>query len=202
MIESHLPDPASLILVAVMNSSRDLEIARLLGWYRIPLRNAPKVISVDYLAFYQTAAFGEDKWRIQFLAQVLGHELTTRLELIQDEPEHPNAHLEYFKIQVGPLIQLEKPIIADQWRRITFFYTTGEHLLHSQSIRDLIVQPDERQMLWKVLRERASETQRYSSDELPKLELDPEILAAVLGLKETEGNYSISQITPDSQIQQ
>jgi hypothetical protein len=46
--------PTSLILVAVLNNPRDLEIARLLGWYRIPLRSAPKVIAVDYLAFYQT----------------------------------------------------------------------------------------------------------------------------------------------------
>ena len=44
----------ALVLVAVMTDPRDLEIARLFGWYRIPLRTAPKVIAVDYLAFYQT----------------------------------------------------------------------------------------------------------------------------------------------------
>ena len=33
--------PTSLILVVLMNDPRDLEIARLLGWYRIPLRSAP-----------------------------------------------------------------------------------------------------------------------------------------------------------------
>ena len=52
-------EPTSLVLVAVMNDPRDLEIARLLGWYRIPLRTAPKVVYVDYLAFYQTGAFGD-----------------------------------------------------------------------------------------------------------------------------------------------
>ncbi len=53
------PIPASaLVLVAIITTRRDLEIARVLGWYRIPLRRAPKVIAVDYLAFYQTAAFG------------------------------------------------------------------------------------------------------------------------------------------------
>ena len=60
--------PASLVLVAVMTGPRDLEIARLFGWYRIPLRTAPKVIAVDYLAFYQTGAFQEAKWRIQYIA--------------------------------------------------------------------------------------------------------------------------------------
>jgi hypothetical protein len=72
-----LLSPASLILVAVMTSPRDLEIARLLGWYRIPLRTAPKIIAVDYLAFYQTGGFGEEKWRVQYVAPVKGYELTT-----------------------------------------------------------------------------------------------------------------------------
>jgi len=50
--------PSSLILVAVINDPRDLEIARLLGWYRIPLRSSPKVVAVDYLAFYRRLLSG------------------------------------------------------------------------------------------------------------------------------------------------
>jgi hypothetical protein len=49
--------PTDLILVAFLPSPRDLEIARLLGWYRIPLRTAPKVVAVDYLAFYQPSVY-------------------------------------------------------------------------------------------------------------------------------------------------
>ena len=49
--------PQALVLVAFIPTPRDLEIARVLGWYRIPLRSAPKVIAVDYLAFYQPASF-------------------------------------------------------------------------------------------------------------------------------------------------
>ena len=116
----------SLVLVAVVNDPRDLEIARLLGWYRIPLRTAPKVVAVDYLAFYQTGAFGQQRWRIQTIAPVRGHELATRAELLRDEPDHPRAREEYYKIQLGPLEQLEQPILAETWRRVTFLYTTGE----------------------------------------------------------------------------
>src|SRR5512136_399045 len=108
--------PSSLILVAVMKSPRDLEIARLLGWYRIPLRTAPKVIAVDYLAFYQTGAFEEEKWMIKYVASVRGNELCTRAELLRDEAEHPRAHEEYYKIQLGPLETLAKPIPAGKWR--------------------------------------------------------------------------------------
>jgi len=187
---SDILSPDSLILVGVINQPRDLDIARLLGWYRIPLRSAPKVVAVDYIAFYQTAAFGEEKWRLQYYAPVLGHELTTRLELLKDEPDHPDAHHEYYKIQLGQIRRLESPILADKWRRITFFYTTGEYFLNATIINDLIVQADERQLLWKALRERASLEQSYSAGTLPGLEIDPTIIAALLGIKEAEMDYS------------
>ena len=184
-----LPAPTSLILVAVMNDPRDLEIARLLGWYRIPLRSAPKVIAVDYLAFYQTAAFGEEKWRIQYVAEVRGHELTTRRELLKDEPDHPHALQEYYKVQIGPLVRLEQPVKADDWRRITFFYTTGAYFQNAQVIKDLIIDSEERAMLWQALRERASQTQAYQAAPAPEIELDPALLAALLGIREAEEAY-------------
>lgn len=172
--------PQALILVAVMNDQRDFEIARMLGWYRIPLRSAPKVIAVDYLAFYQTSAFKDDKWRIDYIAPVLGHELATRGELLRDEPNHPNAHQEYYKIQLGPLQKLTEPIQAGNWRRITFLYTTGEYLARARQLTDLVVEAEERQLLWRTLRERALQQQNYKIEE-PQ-ELDPEILAALLGI--------------------
>jgi hypothetical protein len=177
-----LLSPASLILVAVMTSPRDLEIARLLGWYRIPLRTAPKIIAVDYLAFYQTGGFGEEKWRVQYVAPVKGYELTTRAELLRDEPDHPRAREEYFKIQIGALERLPIPILADKWRRITFLYTTGEYLLAAETIRELVVYNEERQTLWKSLRERAIQSQDYVPSELAGVDLDPSVLAALLGI--------------------
>jgi hypothetical protein len=174
--------PTSLILVAVINNPRDMEIARLLGWYRIPLRSAPKVVAVDYLAFYKTGAFADDKWRIQYIAPVRGHELTTRAELLRAEPDHPRANEEYYKIQIGPMESLSAPIIAETWRRITFLYTTGEYLLGAKTINDLVVQSDERQLLWQALRDRAC--QNYSSQNLPGVDLPEEVLAILLGIKD------------------
>jgi hypothetical protein len=181
---SPLPSPTSLILVAVMTAPRDLEIARLLGWYRIPLRSAPKVVAVDYLAFYQTGAFGDEKWQIQYFAPVRGHELTTRAELLRDEPDHPRAREEYFKIQIGALERLPDPILAGKWRRITFLYTTGEYLLAAETIGDLVVHNGERQTLWKSLRERAIQAQSYVPAGLDEIDLDPAVLAAFLGIRE------------------
>ena len=180
--------PTDLILVCVLPGPRDLEIARLLGWYRIPFRTAPKVVAVDALAFYQPGTFGESGGRIEFLAPLRGYELTTRGELLRDEPEHPHAREEYFKIQLGPLELLAHPVVADKWRRLTFLYTTGEYLLKAQTLNDLVVQSDERQILWQSLRERAAQGQTYQAD-LPEAEIPPEVLIALLGIKEIQSPY-------------
>ncbi len=178
--------PASLVLVAVMTGPRDLEIARMFGWYRVPLRTAPKVIAVDYLAFYQTGAFQEAKWRIQYIAPVRGHELTTRGELLRDESDHPRAREEYYKIQIGPLEELQRIIHADKWRRITFFYTTGEYMQNAETINDLVVHSEERKILWNALRERLLQVHRYQVDEYAEAELDDEILSLLFGIREID----------------
>ncbi len=180
--------PVSLVLVCLLPTPRDLEIARLLGWYRIPFRTAPKVIAVDYLAFYQPGSFGERGGRIEWTAGVRGHELTTRAELLRDEPDHPRAGEEYYKIQLGPLEKLPRPILADKWKRLTFLYTTGEYLLRAQTLNDLVVQSDERALLWQSLRERAENAQHYHTD-LPEAEIPPEALAALLGIREASPPY-------------
>jgi len=177
MIDAY-PPVTALILVALAPRPRDLEIARLLGWYRVPLRTAPKVINVDYIAFYQAAAFGpEHRWQIETIAEVRGNELTTRAELLRDEPEHPRAREEYYKIQLGPLMVLPDPIKAGRWRRITFLYTTGELLSSARTVNDLVVKSEDREILWRSLRERALSAGQYQPADLPEIELDPTLLA-------------------------
>ncbi|MBI4761915.1 MAG: hypothetical protein ACOYYF_15470 [Chloroflexota bacterium] len=175
--------PSSLILVCLLPSPRDLEIARLLGWYRIPLRTAPKVVAVDYLAFYQPSSFGKRGGQIEYVTEVRGHELTTRAELLKDEADHPRAREEYYKIQIGALEKLPQPIRADKWKRLTFLYTTGEYLLKAQSLNDLVVDGDERHLLWRSLRERAENSQLYKTD-LPEADIPPDVLMALLGIRE------------------
>lgn len=179
----------SLVLVCLLPTPRDLEIARLLGWYRIPLRTAPKVVAVDYLAFYQPSAFGERGGKIEFIAEVRGHELTTRGELLKDEADHPRAREEYYKIQLGGLEKLSQPVRADKWKRLTFLYTTGEYLLNAKLLNDLVVQSEERDLLWKSLRERAENEQLYKTD-LPGVDIPYEVLIALLGIKEVQEPYN------------
>ncbi len=175
-------ETTDLVLVCLLPTPRDMEIARLLGWYRIPLRTAPKVVSVDYLAFYQPGSFGARGGQIEYLAPVRGNELASRAELLKDEADHPRANEEYFKVQIGPLERLSRPIVADKWRRLTFLYTTGDYVLSARTLNDLVVQSDERALLWKSLRERAEEGQLYKVD-MPE-DIDPAVLIALLGIKE------------------
>lgn len=182
----------SLILVCLLPTPRDLEIARLLGWYRIPLRTAPKVIAVDYLAFYQPLAFGKRGGQIEYVAPVRGHELTTRGDLLKDEAHHPRAKEEYYKIQIGGLEKLKEPIQSEKWKRLTFLYTTGEYLLNAKSLNDLVVDGDERHILWKSLHERAENEQLYKTD-LPEVDIPAEALIALLGIKEVQQSYDAKE---------
>ena len=179
-----------------MPMPRDLEIARLLGWYRIPLRTAPKVVTVDYLAFYQPSSFGECGGRIEFVAPMRGHELTTRRELLKDEPDHPRSGEEYFKIQIGSLERLSNPILAGRWKRLTFLYSTGEYLVKAGTLNDLVVNDDERALLWRSLRERAENEQLYKTG-LPEADIPPEVLIALLGIREDGNSYALSSFERD-----
>ena len=177
---SALPQPEDLVLVALLPKPRDLAIARTLGWYRIPLATAPRILAVDWLAFYQPRTFGPRKWRIEVVAPVLGHELVRRRDLFTDEPNHPRAHEEYVKLQLGPLVTLPQPILARRWKRIVFFYTTGERLLTARTIDELRPSEAERRALWHALRERGRRQAAYHVQPLP--EVPDEVWLALLGL--------------------
>ena len=187
------PPQTSIVLVAVVPQPRDLEIARVLGWYRIPLRFAPKIIDVDFLAFYQPASFGKDhRWKVEYFAEVKGNELTTRRELFRDEPDHPRASEEYYKIQLGELTGLQSPIRVEKWKRLTFLYTFGEMLSNAERIEDLILKSERRELLWRTLKDKALNNKIYRSNVLDSAEIDPEILAFLGGLgklMEKKSNY-------------
>lgn len=132
-----LPDDRARVLVAVVSRPRDLELARRAGWYRVPLARAPACFAADYLAFYQTAAFGEERWSVRYYAPVLRYGIATRLELLPDEPAHPRAAERYYRIELGPLETLPLPIPAARLRRVVFIATTFGQLRRARDVRDL-----------------------------------------------------------------
>jgi hypothetical protein len=132
--------PEDRVLVAILTSPADLALARDQGWYRIPQKRARKGIHAEYLAFYLGRAFGDQKWAIHYYARLEGHELVRRCDLFPDERDHPRAKELYFKIQLGPLQQLERPILSLRWRRITFIHTTWDRFVDASEINDLFVE--------------------------------------------------------------
>ena len=148
------------VLVVVMNSPRDLAIAREQGWYRIPLKRAPKQIAADLLAFYQTSVFAEDKWTIRYYAPIQSYRLVSRAQLLPEEATHPRANDLYYKIEIGPLQALPRPIASARLRRITFIPTTWQQLLAAREINDLWPAPPSAEQLWKALQAAGLEAER------------------------------------------
>ena len=143
------------VLVAVLNNAEDLRRAAVEGWYRIPQRRAPKRIGADYLAFYQTGAFGEDDaaQTVTYYAATRRYRLLTRRELLPDEPEHPRAEDYYYRIDIGPLQRLACPVPALTFHRVTFIHTTLDRLLTADNVRELFRTEDPFEQLWGALRE-------------------------------------------------
>lgn len=146
----------------------DFAIVQNEGWYRIPQQFAPKGLHAEYFAFYFGRHFGPEKWAIQYFARNLGHELTTRLALFPDEPEHPRAQDLYYKVQLGPLQKLERPILSLRWRRVTFIHTTWDRFNIATEINDLFVDGDEFvDRLYAALKERGVQAERNYRIEEP-----------------------------------
>ena len=151
---SHPDDAWTPVLVAVVNNERDLLLAQDQHWYRIPVGRAPRQIAAEYLALYQTSAFGVQGQRINYFAPILRYHLLTRADLLPDEPDHTRAAEQYFKIELGELQPLPKPVPSVHQARITFIYTTLERLLQANDVSDLWLRAVARQKLYAAIHER------------------------------------------------
>ncbi len=141
------------VLVAVLNNSEDLRRAASEGWYRIPQRRAPRRIGADYVAFYQTGAFRrqerEGAPEIESAAQAITwyaptrrYQLLTRRVLLPAEANHPRADDYYYRIELGPLQRLARPVAAKSYHRVTFIHTTLDALLSAPDVVDLFRKDD------------------------------------------------------------
>ncbi|RME81475.1 MAG: hypothetical protein D6775_13495 [Caldilineae bacterium] len=148
------PDAWTPVLVAVVNNEADFARARDEHWYRIPVKRAPRQIAAEYLALYQTGRFAEQGRRINYYAPILRYHLATRAELLPDQPDHPRARDQYFKLELGELIRLPRPIPNHRQPRLTFIYTTLERLLNAREVNDLWLRAAARQKLYAAIRER------------------------------------------------
>jgi hypothetical protein len=149
------------VLVAIMNNRRDWARVQDEGWYRLPVKHAPPgTPDFDWLAFYFTKAFGDDRWAIHYYAPIQGHELVARRDLIPSEPDHPRAGAWYYALQLGPLEHKLPPIVANRWRRVTFIVTSGDRFMNAQEINDLFEQESPVGRLYVKLKEMGIQVER------------------------------------------
>ena len=146
-------NPDDIVLVALVNAPRDLEIAARERWYRIPTKHAPKYFSgAQVLAFYLPGAFGERKWQIDTYALVRGHELVRRRDLLPNEANHPRADETYYKLQLGELVSRVPPIVSKRGRRVLFLWTNWAKFSSAREWNDLYLRTPAHEKLWDALR--------------------------------------------------
>ncbi|MCS6902890.1 MAG: endonuclease domain-containing protein [Candidatus Bipolaricaulota bacterium] len=142
-------------LVAIMNNKPDFVRARDEHWYRIPVRSAPPRVDFSQLArvaFYQTKVFEDEKWAVNYHAEVRDIDRVKRIELLPHERDHPRAQDEYYRLKLGDLERLAKPIPSRRWRRIVFIPTTTEKLFQAEEINDLYHESPLEDELWHRLK--------------------------------------------------
>lgn len=136
-----LPSEAQ-VLVCIITRPKDLALAREQHWYRIPMLHAPRGLAADAVAFYQTAAFGADRWRVRWVAPLLRISIASRRELLPDEPHHPRAAQLYYRLELGALEQLPLTLTSRRLRRVTFIPTSYGQLLRAGDLRELWHPPE------------------------------------------------------------
>jgi hypothetical protein len=130
--------PDDKVLIAVMNNRTDWDIVQSQHWYRIPTRHAPPgTPHFDWLAFYFTRGFDDDRWAVHYYAAVEGHELVTRQDLFPHQPRHPRADEWYYRFQLGPLHHRLPPLTSQRWRRVTFITTSGDRFSSVDTLEQL-----------------------------------------------------------------
>jgi hypothetical protein len=144
-------DQNARVLVAIVTRPRDLTAAREQRWYRIPLSRAPRALHAEYLAFYQTAAFGVERWSVRYMAAVRAVGLTTRATLLPSESGHPRAGERYYRFALGPLLTLPAALPSLRLRRLAFIPTTVGQLLRAGDVAELWRPREDGEQGWEEL---------------------------------------------------
>ncbi len=116
--------------------------------------------SMRYLAFYQPKVFGAKAFRIEWFAKVTNVSIVKRVELLPNEPGHPYAGDDYYKIEFKEARQLAEPIISRKNRRLIFITTTYTRFRRAREINDLFYESPIEERMWTALRRKRIEAER------------------------------------------
>lgn len=135
--------PEDRVLVGVINRKGDLQLVQKAGWYRIPQIRMKNGINAEYLAFFLSGSASKGRESgVYYYAEKRGLELAYRKDLLPKEADHPRANDVYYKVQLGPLIEKNPPVLNPTRRSISFVYTTWDRFVQAQTIADLYSKDD------------------------------------------------------------
>jgi hypothetical protein len=142
-----IADPTPTLVVVVTNHA-DWRRVEEEGWYRIPLKRAPQPVAAAYLAFYLTKPFGDAAWQVASYAPVLRYSTASRRELLPEEPDHPRAGEQYYRVDLGPVHRLARPVPSRRLRRVSFIPTTFGCLHTAADVAELWQGDESAAILW------------------------------------------------------
>ncbi|GAB4160737.1 MAG: hypothetical protein Fur0046_39720 [Cyanobacteria bacterium J069] len=139
--------PADRVLVAILKDPQDWAIAQAQHWYRIPVASVEKSLQPHWppawIAFYQTKAFGAEAYAVRYYAAITDIARVQRCTLFPAAAPSPKSHVWYYKLTLGPLQRLERPIPSQTLRRVAFIPATWARLEAARDVSDLLKKPVE-----------------------------------------------------------
>lgn len=150
------PYPVSDVLIVLTKEPHDFYLAQTQRWYRIPVSTRLPVNlrqgQVRYLAFYFPKAFGEQRYTVAYYAPVTGVAVVSRRALFPAETANGRSEQPYYKISLGPVQELARPIVSYRGRRLLFVPTTWAKLTGAEEINDLFHESPLEDVLWRELK--------------------------------------------------
>ncbi len=147
-----MDNPRGEVLVAIINRPADLEIVREQGWYRIPVKSAPKRWPPHWLAFYQPKVFKGEAYSVNYYGRVTQIRIACREEMFPNEPPSDRTGKQYYQVFLEHLERRERPIVSQRLRRIVFISTTGAKFAAATEINDLYDDSPLEDALWQELK--------------------------------------------------
>jgi very-short-patch-repair endonuclease len=146
-------------LVGIVPTRRDLQILEHDRWYRIPKSKRGDRWPPRWFAPYEGKAVGAPGY-VRRIAEVLDIRHARREELFPLESAGQKAGREYFVLNLGPLVDLPEPVMAQRFRRIVFIRTTHEKLWRAQTINHLYDDSPLEDRMWDGLKQLAIPAER------------------------------------------
>ena len=144
--------PHDEVLVAILNNQAALALARDQLWYRIPVNNAPRRWPPEWLAFYQTKTFEDEKFSIRYYGHIRDIQIVPRRELFPEEFENPKSDYLYYKLNLEEWQVLDHPIVSRRWRRLVFVTTTLHKFTRATEVNDLFDESPLEDEVWEELK--------------------------------------------------